>query len=249
MQISNVVKRTFKNMSFYDIGQCDIFNIVHGIHSVELPETVVKFIVFMSTPYIIDVSSDEDEEEEVKVLEFRKETDKLLDSAPTNIKKLKQIQCPICFDEVTNATIIACGHIFCLECISQSISSSYARGQTTKRGIGLCPLCRKSIAFKDAVVLRLKLAVQTVPPVLPKLVEDNIPLGELQRVAEQDRKKEEEKQKDLQILRRAFEDRKKLVESVRKLPRRGGKKRSAEDDLADYRQQALDLYELKRRKL
>lgn len=128
----------------------------------------------MATPYIINISSDEEEDQEeddIEILEFRKETQELINNnVPHNLKKLLNIQCPICFDEIDIATLTTCGHIFCLDCISQSISSSYARGQVRgRRGVGLCPLCRKSVSFKESVVLRLKLASHTTKPSLPPL--------------------------------------------------------------------------------
>lgn len=131
--------------------------------------------------YVIDVLSDEDDDgDEVEILEFRQETQNLLNN-PSNlkiVKKLNDVECPICFDEVTNATVTSCGHIFCLECIQQSISSSSARGQTRgKRGVGLCPLCRKRVNFKDTTVLRMKISGKIEPPPLPKDVETPLSNG------------------------------------------------------------------------
>lgn len=125
--------------------------------------------------YVIDVLSDEDDDgDEVEILEFRQETQNLLNN-PSNlkiVKKLNDVECPICFDEVTNATVTSCGHIFCLDCIQQSISSSSARGQTRgKRGVGLCPLCRKRVNFKDTTVLRIKISGKIEPPPLAKDVD------------------------------------------------------------------------------
>lgn len=122
---------------------------------------------------IINLSS-EDDEDDVEIIEFKRETENLINNPvqPPHInstKKLSNVQCPICFDDVTKATATSCGHIFCLECIQQSISSSTARGQTKgKKGVGLCPLCRKKVAFKDTVVLRMKVATATGAPPVPK---------------------------------------------------------------------------------
>lgn len=125
-----------------------------------------------SQDYVIDITSDNDEEcddNSIEVIDFKKHTQSLLDMlAPSTLgscssntcttKKMAHIQCPICFDEIKRAAATLCGHIFCLECIQQGISSSYARGQVGGRhGQGLCPLCRKNIHFKDVVLLRLKL--------------------------------------------------------------------------------------------
>ncbi|RLV91000.1 hypothetical protein JA1_004183 [Spathaspora sp. JA1] len=125
--------------------------------------------------YIINISSDEeeDEQEDVEIVEFRKLTKELIDHPVAKqshtTKKLSDVQCPICFDDVTNATTTSCGHIFCLECIEQSISSSHARGQVSGngRGKGLCPLCRKQVAFKDTILLRMKVGQRIGKPDLP----------------------------------------------------------------------------------
>ncbi|EGW31202.1 uncharacterized protein SPAPADRAFT_140703 [Spathaspora passalidarum NRRL Y-27907] len=126
--------------------------------------------------YIINISSDEEDdigEEDVEIVEFRKVTNDLIDhpsQKPNHTtKKLSDVQCPICFDDVTNATTTSCGHIFCLECIEQSISSSHARGQVSGngRGKGLCPLCRKQVSFKDTILIRLKVGERIGKPELP----------------------------------------------------------------------------------
>lgn len=134
---------------------------------------------------VITIDSDSDSDDDVEILEFRRITKDLIDhpqsqetnttnegndasasssssSSSTNpdhktVKKLADIQCPICFDNVDVATVTSCGHVFCLECIEMSISSSHARGQgRMPRGRGLCPLCRKVVSFKDTIVLKLK---------------------------------------------------------------------------------------------
>lgn len=119
----------------------------------------------MPQPYIINISSDEDDDD-VEVLEFRKQTQELISRAPPKVvKKLSDAECPICFDAITNATTTLCGHVYCLECLQRSISSSLARGQTRgRKGVGLCPMCRKSVAFKDAIVLRMKAGKPVAPP-------------------------------------------------------------------------------------
>ncbi|KAK6200518.1 uncharacterized protein RJT21DRAFT_44452 [Scheffersomyces amazonensis] len=135
-----------------------------------------------ATPeYVINISSsdeNEDDENDLQIIEeFRKETQDLLDN-PTQqpqheiTKKLTDIQCPICFDTMTEATATSCGHMFCLDCIQQSISSSHARGQANRRGMGLCPLCRKKVSFKDTIVLRLKVSTKLGIPTLPPLPPD-----------------------------------------------------------------------------
>ena len=127
----------------------------------------------MSTPNVTNISSD-DEDDEIEVLEFRKLTQDLLDHPSQSeerriTKKLSDVQCPICFDVVNMATTTSCGHIFCLECIEHSISSSHARGQvrSSQRGRGLCPLCRKQVVFKETIPLKMKKANNIGKPNLP----------------------------------------------------------------------------------
>ena len=108
-------------------------------------------------PYFITVSSDEEDEDDVQMLEFKKYTQQIIDvPAPKTVKKLSEAECPICFESIDNVTSTFCGHLFCLECLQKSISASAARGQTRRKGGGLCPMCRKTLVFKDSVVLKLK---------------------------------------------------------------------------------------------
>ncbi|RCK55139.1 E3 ubiquitin-protein ligase complex SLX5-SLX8 subunit SLX8 [Candida viswanathii] len=125
---------------------------------------------------IISLTSDEEEEEvdDIEEVEFRNATQQLIDNPAqaddhNTTKRLADIQCPICFDDVSKATVTSCGHVFCLECIDQSISSSHARGQVrnTQRGKGLCPLCRKEVTFKETILIRAKKAQKTGEPELP----------------------------------------------------------------------------------
>lgn len=116
------------------------------------------------------VISDEDDDD-VKLLEIRNDTNDLINNAQAAehkiTKKLNDVECPICFDEITKATATSCGHIFCLECIQKSVASSNARGQARgKRGVGLCPLCRKKVVFKDTVVMKMKVGRKVEPPVV-----------------------------------------------------------------------------------
>lgn len=113
---------------------------------------------------VVDV--EEEGDDEVTMLEIKNGTNELIQKGEHKItKKLSDVECPICFDEITRATATSCGHIFCLECIQKSLSTSTARGQVRgKRGTGLCPLCRKSVVFRDTVVVRMRAMKRVEPP-------------------------------------------------------------------------------------
>ncbi|KAI6789849.1 hypothetical protein KC361_g8289 [Hortaea werneckii] len=56
-------------------------------------------------------------------------------------------QCIICMEPYTNATVTACGHLYCHECLSQAL---IAGEKNSERGIGNCPVCRKPLSRKKA---------------------------------------------------------------------------------------------------
>lgn len=125
----------------------------------------------MSSPaHVIHVQSDESDGSDLEIIEFQQDTASLLNNPhaaekPKTVKKLSDVECPICFDEISSATATSCGHIFCLECILQSIASLLARGQTKgKKGVGLCPLCRDRVSFKETTVLRIRTGRKVQPP-------------------------------------------------------------------------------------
>lgn len=110
---------------------------------------------------IVDLSDESDDDS----IEIINDTNDLISTTDYKVtKKLADIECPICVDKISKATATTCGHIFCLECLQQSISSSAARGQTHKKGVGLCPLCRKEVTFKDVTVLRMKQRIKVEAP-------------------------------------------------------------------------------------
>lgn len=124
-----------------------------------------------SPEYVITLDSSDEDSADIEINDFQQETRDLLDhpQQETVTKALHNLECPICFDVINTATATSCGHVFCLECILQSVSSSTARGQTARHGVGLCPLCRKKVTFKDTIVLRMKPAHA---PILPPDPED-----------------------------------------------------------------------------
>ena len=115
-----------------------------------------------------DNDDDDDDDDDLEIVEFRKKTESLISQKhQQQVEKLNQVTCPICFEPPNFPTVTSCGHLFCLECIKQSISSSAARGQVSSgsKGTGLCPLCRKRVIFRETVVLRLCIkGVSEVPP-------------------------------------------------------------------------------------
>ncbi|KAI6984488.1 hypothetical protein KC332_g7839 [Hortaea werneckii] len=61
--------------------------------------------------------------------------------------KIGRRQCIICMEPYTNATVTACGHLYCHECLSQAL---IAGEKNNERGIGNCPVCRKPLSRKKA---------------------------------------------------------------------------------------------------
>ena len=59
--------------------------------------------------------------------------------------RVGQRTCIICMEPYTNATITACGHIYCHECLTQAL---IAGEKNSERGVGNCPVCRKPVNRK-----------------------------------------------------------------------------------------------------
>ena len=53
----------------------------------------------------------------------------------------KTLECPLCMDVLNRATLLACGHTFCLRCLLE-----YDRSETRSSHMA-CPLCRKMTAL------------------------------------------------------------------------------------------------------
>lgn len=62
-------------------------------------------------------------------------------------------KCPICMDNIIDATTTICGHLFCHRCIVDTLNwSATQRKQelgSTRKVNGVCPVCRKSLANRD----------------------------------------------------------------------------------------------------
>ncbi|KAK5167793.1 uncharacterized protein LTR77_007492 [Saxophila tyrrhenica] len=56
--------------------------------------------------------------------------------------KMGKRTCIICLDNITNATVTSCGHMFCHECLTQAIR---AAEKSSEKGVGGCPVCRKPV--------------------------------------------------------------------------------------------------------
>ena len=76
--------------------------------------------------------------------------------------------CPICMDTVTldGGCITACGHPFCLECISEHIHRASA---VADDGAAACPLCRRPVAPSGLFSLRRLLPKAALPELGPEL--------------------------------------------------------------------------------
>ena len=54
--------------------------------------------------------------------------------------KVSAFQCVICMDNVTSLTVTHCGHLYCAQCLHQSLHVDATRGK--------CPMCRSKIDMK-----------------------------------------------------------------------------------------------------
>ncbi|RMZ89716.1 hypothetical protein DV736_g3054, partial [Chaetothyriales sp. CBS 134916] len=68
--------------------------------------------------------------------------------------RLAAYKCPVCMETPVNATTTICGHLFCHQCIIETLQWSakqrdgHAPGGRKK--CGMCPVCRKLLSIKDA---------------------------------------------------------------------------------------------------
>ncbi|EPS32454.1 hypothetical protein POX_d05385 [Penicillium oxalicum] len=64
---------------------------------------------------------------------------------------LAAYQCPVCMDNLEDATSTSCGHLFCHKCIVDYLQSvEDRRVDHTKQSKGTCPVCRKTITSNDS---------------------------------------------------------------------------------------------------
>ncbi|RMD43627.1 hypothetical protein DV735_g1545, partial [Chaetothyriales sp. CBS 134920] len=66
--------------------------------------------------------------------------------------RLTAYKCPVCMDTPVNATTTICGHLFCHQCIVETLqwSAKQRDGPGARRKCGMCPVCRKVLSIKDA---------------------------------------------------------------------------------------------------
>lgn len=98
-------------------------------------------------------------------IEIINETNTYLKEHSTNRnldKRFNQSQCPVCYDVLSPAVVTPCGHLFCAECLFQSLNHS-GRLQPMRRDMGQCPLCRRVFAYKAVQYLVFKQAPQPPP--------------------------------------------------------------------------------------
>lgn len=66
---------------------------------------------------------------------------------------LTAYKCPICLEPPRNATTTVCGHLFCHECILETLKNSENMRREdappTRKVKGQCPVCRKELARKE----------------------------------------------------------------------------------------------------
>lgn len=59
--------------------------------------------------------------------------------------KIGQRTCIICMEPYTNASVTPCGHMYCHECLTRALK---AGERNSERGVGTCPVCRKTVRRK-----------------------------------------------------------------------------------------------------
>ena len=67
-------------------------------------------------------------------------------TSATGPLKIGQMQCIICMESFTNATITHCGHIYCHECLTQALNAGEKNSESGKAN---CPVCRKQVTRKN----------------------------------------------------------------------------------------------------
>ncbi|RMZ75366.1 hypothetical protein DV738_g5508, partial [Chaetothyriales sp. CBS 135597] len=65
--------------------------------------------------------------------------------------RLTAYKCPVCMDTPVNATTTICGHLFCHQCIVETLqwSAKQRDGPGARKKCGMCPVCRKVLSIKD----------------------------------------------------------------------------------------------------
>ncbi|GMG20177.1 unnamed protein product [Ambrosiozyma monospora] len=122
-----------------------------------------------STPYNVEEleshddeveEEEDDDDDEIVILGSDGETeekskttaDMLKESNNNSTKFLKEVTCPICFDEIKQCVASPCGHFFCSNCVYKALASS----KVSSNASGCCALCRKTVNYKDLVWLKFR---------------------------------------------------------------------------------------------
>lgn len=119
-----------------------------------------------------DNDDDDEDEDDIIMLDGKpvQTTDELLrvptasntsNDATATTKTLKDVTCAICMDKLTDAVAAACGHVFCADCIYRALASSKEThdgrsGARVGPRQGKCPMCRKVVAYKNLVWLKVR---------------------------------------------------------------------------------------------
>lgn len=97
---------------------------------------------------VIDVAHDEVEvvsHQRVAVRQNNKR--RMIQPKPQSLSNMSEPpKCPVCWDNVDQATLTPCGHLFCFRCITNALAFS---GQS-------CPVCRTSIVKESQLVSLLE---------------------------------------------------------------------------------------------
>jgi SNF2 family DNA or RNA helicase len=82
----------------------------------------------------------------------------ILDKLNNNeIKEESDDSCSICLDNINNGSVTKCGHIFCTECIKNSLK--YKKK---------CPMCKKELEFNEVFLINKKIKDNNINQLIEK---------------------------------------------------------------------------------